>query len=61
VLGEGATVDYTIADVGVTIGQGARVGRPRAEAKGIAVLAARVTVQPGADIADDTMTKKEVR
>ena len=52
VIGEGAVVEYAILDRNVAIGAGARVGRPRTEAQGIAVIGEGVAVEAGAVVAD---------
>ena len=55
VVGEGATVKYSIIDEEVTIGKNCSIGKDRAEAKGITVIAAGLTVPDGQEIADDMM------
>ena len=52
VIGEGAVVDYAIIDREVEIGKNARVGKPRAEAKGISVIGEGTHVADGAVVAD---------
>ena len=51
----GARVYYSIVDTRVIIGEGAVVGAPRSEAKGIAVVGADVVVKPGARVEDGAM------
>ena len=50
VIGEGATVNYTILDEGVDIGAGAKVGEARENAKDITVIGTGVKVPSGAVI-----------
>ena len=50
VIGEGATVSYTILDEGVDIGAGAKVGEARESAKDITVIGTGVKVPSGAVI-----------
>ena len=52
VIGEGAVVEYAILDRDVEIGAGAHVGKPRTEAKGIAVIGEGPKVEAGAVVAD---------
>ena len=52
VIGEGAVVEYSIIDRDVEIGKNARVGKPRAEAKGISVIGEGTRVADGAVVAD---------
>ena len=51
-VGAGATVNYSIIDVNVTIGAGATVGAAKENAKGITVLGEDVEVQSGGTVAD---------
>ena len=52
VIDEGAVVQYAIIDRAVRIRAAARVGRPRAQAKGITVIGEGVVVEAGAVVAD---------
>ena len=52
VIGEGAVVEYAILDRDVEIGEGAHVGKPRSEAKGIAVIGEGTKVEAGTVVAD---------
>lgn len=51
----GACVEYSILDSDVTVGVGARVGRPKEDAKGITVIGTGKIVADGEDIPDDQM------
>ena len=52
VIEAGATVNYSIVDIGVTIGAGAAVGLARDKAKGITVLGQGLNVPNGATVED---------
>ena len=51
VIESGATVNYSIIDIGVTVGAGATIGEARENAKGIAVLGEDIDVPAGYKIA----------
>ena len=51
----GADVRYSIIDSGVSIGENAKVGAPRASAKGVTVIGEDVEIQNGAVIEDGAM------
>lgn len=55
VIGEGATVNYTILDEGVDIGPGAKVGEPRENAKDITVIGTGVKIPSGTIIPAGSM------
>ena len=55
VIGEGATVNYTILDEGVDVGAGAKVGAPRETATDITVIGTGVKVPSAAIIPDGQM------
>ena len=50
VIGSGATVNYSIIDIGVNVGAGATVGEAREHAKGITVLGQDLDVPNGTTI-----------
>ena len=52
IIGEGAVVEYAILDRDVEIGAGARVGKAKAEAKGITVIGEGTRVADGAVVED---------
>ena len=52
VIGEGAVVEYAIIDRDVEIGKNARVGKCKAQAKGITVIGEGTRVEDGAVVAD---------
>ena len=52
VIGEGAVVQYAIIDREVEVRAAARVGKPRSQAKGIAVIGEGVVIEAGAVVAD---------
>ncbi len=52
VIGAGATVNYSIIDIGVNIGAGAVIGLTRDKAKGITVLGEDIEIPGGATVAD---------
>ncbi len=60
VIGEGSAVRYSIIDERVNIGKNCVIGRERAAAKGITVIAAGLEVADGMDIADDMMISTQV-
>lgn len=51
----GADVRYAIIDTGVSIGENARIGAPRANAKGVTVIGEDVEIQNGAIVEDGAM------
>lgn len=51
----GATVEYSILDSDVVVGKDAKIGKPKAEAKGIAVVGMGVQIPEGYVIGDDEM------
>ncbi len=55
VIGEGAEVRYSIIDENVKVGKNCRIGKDKAEAKGITVIAAGISVSDGINIDDDMM------
>ncbi len=55
VIGEGSTVKYSIIDDNVKVGKNCTIGKDRAEAKGITVIAAGLAVGDGICIEDDMM------
>lgn len=55
IICEGASVKYSIIDEKVVIGKNCSIGRSRAEAKGITVIAAGLTIDDGMIIEDDMM------
>ena len=59
VVREGATVNYSIIDTEVEIGEGAIVGADKAEAAGIAVLGRGVKVEAGASVEAGAMVSAE--
>ena len=55
VIGEGATVTYSILDSGVNIGNGASIGKARKDACGITVIGTGISVPDGFVLADGKM------
>ena len=55
VIGENASVVYSILDSNVAIGAGASIGKARNEAKGITVIGTGITVPEGYALGDDKM------
>ena len=49
-VGEGATVNYSIIDSQSVIGAGTRIGAPRGEGVGIAVIGTGVHIPSGAEV-----------
>ena len=54
-IGKDAVIEYSILDEGVTVGEGTKVGKPRAEATGITVIGSGVCVPAGRVIGDNEM------
>ena len=54
-VGKDATVNFAILDENITIGEGAKIGAEKSEAKGLAVIGKNVTVADGKEIADGEM------
>ncbi len=54
-VGEGTAVKYTIVDENVKIGKDCSIGKDRAQAKGITVIAAGLAIEDGVNIGDDKM------
>ncbi len=54
-ISSGAVVNYSIIDTGVVIGENARIGAPKAEAKGVAVIGEGVKIKSGEVIEDGAM------
>ena len=63
VIGEGSSVKYSIIDERVKIGKNCTVGKDRAAAGGITVIAAGLEVSDGVGIADDMMisTQEDIK
>ena len=55
VIGEGSTVVYSILDSKVTVGKDAKIGKDRAEAKGITVIGTGIDIPDGLVVADNAM------
>lgn len=55
VISSGAVVNYSIIDTGVIIGENARVGAPRAEARGVTVIGEDVKIKSGEVVEDGAM------
>jgi NDP-sugar pyrophosphorylase family protein len=55
VIEEGAQVSYSIVATGVTVGNNAKIGADKADAKGIAVIGEDVTIEAGAVVEDGAM------
>ena len=55
VIGPDAKIHSVIMDEGVSIGAGAKIGKPSKKAKGITVIAAGLEIPAGAEIADNQM------
>jgi len=59
VIGEGASVRYSIVDHDVTLGKNARVGAGRETATGVSVIGAGITLPDGCVIADNKMISNQ--
>ena len=59
VIGEGSEVKYSIIDENVTIGKNCVIGKDKADAKGITVIAAGLKVNDGMLIEDDRMISSQ--
>ena len=59
VIGEGATVNYSIIDTCVTIGANAKVGEPKADGVEIAVIGEDVEIADGASVPAGAMISEE--
>ena len=55
VIGEGATVRYSIIDENVNIGKGCSIGTEKSEAKGIAVIAAGLSIPENTNVSGGDM------
>ena len=54
-IGKDATVDFAILDERITVEEGAKVGAPMENAKGLAVIGKDVTIAAGKTVADGEM------
>ena len=59
VIGEGASVRYSIVDHDVTLGKNARVGADRETATGVSVIGAGIMLPDGCVIADNKMISNQ--
>lgn len=55
VIAEGAKVEFSILDSGVTVGKSSVIGKAREDAKGITVIGTGISVPAGFVVADDKM------
>lgn len=60
IIEEGAIVEYAIIDEGTIVGKNAKVGNPKSDGKGIAVLGSGITVSDGAIVEGGKIIDKNV-
>ncbi len=59
-IGENAVIEYSIIDERTVIGKGAKVGQPKDEGKGIALLGRDILVEAGATVPGGVIIDKDV-
>ncbi len=59
-INENAVIEYSIIDESTTIGKGAKIGQPKDEGKGIAVLSRNISVCDNAVIDGGAMIDKDI-
>lgn len=60
VIDEGSVVEYSIIDEGTIVGKNCKIGSPKEDGKGIAVLGSGVTVKDGVSVSGGVMIDKNV-
>lgn len=60
VIDENAVLEYSIIDENVSIGKGAKIGEPKQNGKGIAVLGRGISVEDGATVLGGVIVDKDV-
>jgi glucose-1-phosphate adenylyltransferase len=60
VIDENAVLEYSIIDENVSIGKGAKIGEPKQNGKGIAVLGRGINVEGGATVLGGVIVDKDV-
>ena len=59
IIGKDCTVDYSIIDCGVELGEGCTVGKSRDKSCGVTVIAGGMKLDSGTKIADGAIADKE--
>lgn len=60
VVEEDAVIEYSIIDENVTVGKGAKIGEPKSEGKGIAVVGRNLKIDAGASIGGGAIIDKDI-